>query len=161
MQLTRDKFVPLIDVSEQKNLSKLVRIDKSTKFELSFNAQTDTKGYICDKNDSTEVTGYQPELPEEIILDNTNPLFKFMFEYAKKFPIGTACNVPVVLGIPSMTTGATTDAVLWQEASIIIDTLNTVDGTLSFKIGLNGTPKMGTLTGLGTDNVKFVPAVSA
>ena len=152
MQLTRDKFVPLIDVSEQKNLSKLVRIDKSTKFELSFNAQTDTKGYICDKNDSTEVTGYQPELPEEIILDNTNPLFKFMFEYAKKFPI---------LGIPSMTTGATTDAILWQEASIIIDTLNTVDGTLSFKIGLNGTPKMGTLTGLGTENVKFVPAVSA
>ena len=60
-----------------------------------------------------------------------------------------------------MTTGATTDAILWQEASIIIDTLNTVDGTLSFKIGLNGTPKMGTLTGLGTDNVKFVPAVSA
>nr|DAX20687.1 MAG TPA: hypothetical protein [Caudoviricetes sp.] len=44
---------------------------------------------------------------------------------------------------------------MWQEASIIIDTLNTVDGTLSFKIGLNGTPKMGTLTGLGTDNVKF------
>ena len=81
-----------------------------------------------------------------------------MFEYAKKFPIGTACNVPVVLGIPSMTTGATTDAICWQEASVIIDTLNTVDGTLSFKIGLNGTPTMGTLTGLGTDNVKFVAA---
>lgn len=46
---------------------------------------------------------------------------------------------------------------MWQEATVVGDTLNTVDGILTFTISLNGDPVEGTVTGLGTDNVKFVP----
>lgn len=158
MQLTRNMYVPMLDTSDAKDLSKLVPIDKSTIFELGFNAQTDTKSYICYKNDSTVINGYQPELPQEIVLDNSNPMYKFIFEFAKKFPTGSACNVPCVIAMPNTATGKVTDAMCWNDATITIDTLSTTDGKLSFKLGLNGDPVYGTIEGLGTATIKFKPA---
>ena len=44
---------------------------------------------------------------------------------------------------------------MWNEATVTGDTLNTVDGNVSFKLALNGDPINGTVTGVGTDTVAF------
>ena len=153
MQLTRNLFIPFIDTSKGKvaGTYKWAPIDLSTKFELSYNPQTDTKSYINSKNDTTVVTGYQPELPQEIVLDNTNPLYKFLNSY----PVGADCKVPVMIVRPALDTGKPTVAQVWDEATVTGDTLNTVDGNVSFKLSLNGDPVNGTVTGIGTTTVTF------
>lgn len=160
-QLTRNLFVPLIDTLKGASASegnyKWVPIDLSTQFELSYNPNTETKSYICYKNDTNEVTGYAPELPQEIALESTNPLYKFMDEYLNSFPVGSAAKIPFLFVRPDIETGEATKALMWNEATVVGDTLNTVDGILSFTISLNGDPVAGSVTGLGTAEVKFVP----
>lgn len=160
-QLTRNLFVPLIDTlkgaSASEGTYKWVPIDLSRQCELSYNANTETKSYICYKNDTNEVTGYAPELPQEIALESTNPLYKFMDEYLNSFPVGSAAKIPFLFVRPDTETGEATKALMWKEATVVGDTLNTVDGILSFTISLNGDPVAGSVTGLGTADIKFVP----
>lgn len=156
-QLTRNLYVPLIDTNKGEGEANWVPIDLSTQFELSYGAQTETKSYICYKNDSTEVTSYQPELPQEIVLDNTNPLYKFMDEYLHGFPIGAAAKLPFLFVRPDLETGEATVGLKWASATVTGDSLNTVDGVLSFNINLNGDPVEGTVSGIGTEKVTFSP----
>ena len=157
-KLTRNLYVPLLDVNKGKgDTHKWVPIDLSTQFELSYNANTEDKSYICYKNDSTEVTTYAPELPQEIVLDNENPLYAFMDEYLHSFPVGNDAKIPFLFVRPDLTTGAATVGLMWEGATVTGDTLNTVDGVLSFNISLNGDPVEGTVSGLGTDTVTFTP----
>lgn len=158
MKLTRNLYVPLIDVNKGAGETpKWVPIDLSTQFELSYGANTESKSYICYKNDSTEVTSYSPELPQEIVLDNTNPLYAFMDEYLHSFPVGSDAKIPFLFVRPAIDTGAATVGLMWEGATITGDTLNTVDGVLSFNIALNGDPVEGTVTGIGTSEVTFTP----
>ena len=158
MKLTRNLYVPLIDVNKGAGETpKWVPIDLSTQFELSYGANTESKSYICYKNDSTEVTSYSPELPQEIVLDNTNPLYEFMDSYLHSFPVGSDAKIPFLFVRPSIETGAATVGLMWEGATITGDTLNTVDGVLSFNIALNGDPVEGTVSGIGTSEVTFTP----
>lgn len=157
-QLTRDLYVPLIDTTKGSGTPKWVPVDFSTQFELSYNPNTETKSYICYKADYTVVTSYAPELPQEIVLDNKNPLYAFMDEFLNSFPVGAAAEIPFLFVRPDLTTGAATKGLMWEHAVVTGDTLNTVDGVLSFTIALNGDPVEGTVSGLGTETVRFTPA---
>lgn len=171
MNLTRDLFIPLVDANALRKAvgveavgegNDWVRIDKSTIFELAFNPQEETQGYIDTANDTTYVKSYQVGLPQEIILDNENPLYKVMFPFCMKMPTGSSAVVPVLLVTPSMTTGEATDGHLWKDAIVSPGSLNTVDGKLTFELKLNGDKQEGTVsfeggkaTFSGTDSYSY------
>lgn len=159
MKLTRNLFVPLLDTSNGQGEAVYKPIDLSTIFELSFNPQEETYGYICYANDSTEVTSYAPELPQEIVLDNTNPIYLFVKNKMLEFPTGSDLEVPVLLALPNDSTGQPTDGMLWSKAILSPGTIATVDGKLTFSLKLNGDITRGTVSGIGTDTVTFTPAV--
>lgn len=150
MKLTRNMFVPLLDRNKLTGSATQgfdwVRVDKSTIFELSFNPQEETFGYIDAANDATEVTSYQPELPQEIILDSSNKLFAAMFKFCMDMPLGSDAVVPCLLAMPDPAAPETVKGYLWEEALLSPQALNTVDGKLTFTIKLNGTKKSGTVT---------------
>lgn len=151
--LTRNLFIPYVDRNtilkaigqEAGSERDWVRIDKSTVFDLAFNPQETTSGYIDTANDTTQVTSYQPELPQEIILDNSNPLFKIMFPFCMQMPTGADAVVPVLLRVPNMETAEPTDAYEWAEAIVSPTDLATVDGKLNFSLKLNGDAVKGTV----------------
>jgi hypothetical protein len=152
MKLTRNLFIPLVDANTMKEATgkttsgtgyDWTRIDKSTIFDLAFNPQEETNGYIDSANDTTTVTSYQPELPQEIILDSSNPLYNLAFDFCMAFPLGSDAQVPCLLVYPDAD-GNTTKGMLWEEAIISPTDLNTVDGKLNFSLKLNGDAKTGT-----------------
>ena len=150
MKLTRNQFIPLLDRNKLTGSATQgfdwVRVDKSTVFELSFNPQEETFGYIDAANDSTEVTSYQPELPQEIILDSDNPLFVAMFDFCMDMPLGSDAVVPCLLAMPDPSKPAEIKGYLWEEALVSPQALNSVDGKLTFNIKLNGEKKNGKVT---------------
>lgn len=148
MALTRNLFIPFIDTTfgAEDGTYEWTRIDKSTIFELSYNPSEETVGYIDSPNDSTYIKSYAPELPEEITLDKDNPLYKKLFPWIRKMPTGSSANCPIMIVYPDMDTGEATDADVWKEGSISPQTLNTVDGKLTFNLKLNGTPTPGTVS---------------
>ena len=161
-QLTRNLFIPCIDTSAAKDGSGYTPIDLSTIFELSWNPQEETKGYICYKVDSTEITGYQPELPQEIVLDSDNPIYNFVHDFGMKFPVGTDAEVPVLLIEPNAN-GETVVGREWKSAVISMQNMNTVDGKLSFTLKLNGDKRNGTVaitvdSQTGVKTIAFTPA---
>lgn len=160
--LTRNLFIPYVDANTLRRATgeqevgeghDFVQIDKSTIFELSFNPQETTSGYIDEANDTTYVTSYQPELPQEIILDSSNPLYRVMFPFCMNMPTGGDAVVPVLLRTPNLDTDKPTDGMLWENAIVSPSALNTVDGLLTFSLKLNGDAKRGTVT--DADGVKF------
>ena len=161
--LTRNLFVPYVDANTMKRaIGETVegegyawtQIDKSTIFALAFNPQEETLGYIDEANDTTYVKSYQPELPQEIILDNTNPLFAVMYPFCMAMPTGGDAEVP------DMTTGDATEGTLWKKAIVSPTDLNTVDGKLTFTLKLNGGFERGTVA--VTDGaVTFTPKAQA
>lgn len=167
--LTRNLFVPYVDANTMKRaIGETVegdgyawtQIDKSTIFALAFNPQEETSGYIDEANDTTYVKSYQPELPQEIILDNTNPLFAIMYPFCMAMPTGGDAEVPVLLRTPDMTTGEATEGTLWKKAIVSPTDLNTVDGKLTFTLKLNGGFDRGTVA--VTDGaVTFTPKAQA
>ncbi len=159
-QLTRDLFIPCLDTNKGDGTANWVPIDLSTQFEFSFNPNTETKSYICNKNDSTVVSGYAPEFPQEIVLDNSNPMYKFMDEFLHSYPVGAEANIPLLVVRPDLETGQPTVGQMWADCIVVGDTLNTVDGLLSFTIHPNGDPTDGTvaITGAGDEKkIEFTP----
>lgn len=158
--LTRDLYIPLIDSTfgAEEGTYTWVRIDKSTIFELSFTPTEETVGYIDSANDSTYIKSYAPELPQEITLDNDNPLYKAMFEFCMRMPTGSDAEVPIMLVYPNLETGKATDAKVWPKATISPQTLNTIDKKLTFTLKLNGTPIDGTVSN-SAGTWTFSPAV--
>ena len=153
MKLTRNLYIPCLNTGTTSSPT-WTPIDLSTIFELSFNPQEETYGYICNANDSTEVVGYAPELPQEIVLDNTNPMYKFLFEKFMGFPVGSDLNVPCLIAVPN-DEGAATVGYMWPQAVVSPTALNTVDGKLTFTLKLNGDPVTGTVAGAGTGTITF------
>lgn len=144
MKLTRNLFIPALDVSADAK-GEFVAIDKSTVFEFAWNPNTETYSYICNKNDSNEVTGYAPTMGQEIVLDNDNPMYAFLQPKFMAMPTGSDCTIPCLLIEPDMTTGKPTVGRLWKEATVVPDNLNSVDGKLAFTINFNGDPVAGTV----------------
>lgn len=160
MKLTRNLFVPMLDVDVLKEspteTAEYVPIDLSTIFEFAFNPNTETYSYICYANDTTETTGYAPTMEQEIVLDNSNPLFKVLYPFCMSMPTGSKCTVPCLLVEPDMSTGKPTRGRLWKEATISPGTVNTVDGKLTFTLNFNGDQQQGTVAN-SDGTVTFTP----
>lgn len=166
-KITRNLIVPLIDTTGvwtgtgTNTDAKWVPIDLSTTFEMEYNAQTDTASYICYKNDYTVHTGYQPGMDQEIALYEDNPMYKFINNLRHKMPVGGGTTFPcLVAEVPASGTGSV-EGQVWVETLITIDTLNTVDGTLSFHLDFNGDPVDVIVAGLGTDTIKVTKKLAS
>ena len=158
-KLTRDQFRPYVDITQGavEGTYDWVRIDKSTLFALSFNANEETYEYIDSANDTTEVTGFAPTMEQEIILDDENPLYQFLepLFMSRLADSSVSFAMPVMITEPDATGGETYTAWVWDEATLTPSELNTPDGKLSFTINLNGTATKGTATFADDGTVTF------
>ena len=145
VKLTKDKFIPFIDTSDTAGSSSWVptwkQIDLSTVFALNPNPQEESYDYICYESAVTEVTSYQPELPQEIALYEGNPVYDFLFEKFFNMASG-ALTVPVLMCFG----GSAKKAWQLRNATITLGELNTVDGKLNFTLNLGGSREKGTYT---------------
>lgn len=144
-KLGKDKFIPFIDTSDTVGSSNWVptwkRVDLSTIFSLAPNPQESTEDYICYESAITEVTSYQPSLPQEISIVEGNPVYDFLFDKFYSMEAGA-------MTVPALICFGGTAKKAWQlrAATITLGELNTVDGKLSFTMNLGGDREKGTYT---------------
>ena len=82
------------------------------------------------------------------MLDSSNPIYSAMFDFAMRMPLGSDAVVPCLLAMPDAS-GRSTRGYMWPEAIVSPQTLNTVDGLLSFTLKLNGQKQEGTVSNSG------------
>lgn len=155
-KLTRDTYRPYLDINRGSGEYEWVRIDKSTVFDVEFNAESETVGYIDSANDSTDISSYAPTMEQEIILDSSNAMYQFIEPFCWEMPTGTDAVVPCMLTEADASGGNTYTARVWDDATITPGDLNSVDGKLVFTLNLNGTPTVGTAEFADDGSVTFI-----
>lgn len=140
-RLKKSQFIPFIDVAKDVAMKACdwKRIDYSTIFELTMNEQEEETDYICYDNPVTEITGNQPELPQEITTSEGNACYDFMAKEFFDMPTGEQVKTPFLMCFGG------SDKRAWRcVATITSKVLNTVDGKITFSIKMGGDIEKGT-----------------
>lgn len=146
-KITRNYYVPFLDLSKGAvaGTYEWGRIDKSTVFDLNANPQTEDYAYIYLEADQTELDGYKPSMDQEIACYRGNPMYDFISELFYNLDVKEA-TIPFLLVFPKRNAEATTmPAWLYDEAQIVLNNLNSVDGKITFTINFNGERQLGTV----------------
>ena len=137
------------------------RVEKSTIFDMSLNPQSTTEDYIAYETAIEEISGYQPELPQEIAMYRGDAIYDFVEDLVYNLQVGDALRVPVLLMFaPKLVGGALTGEIrAWQikDARLLLSNFNSVDGKITFTLKLGGTYDRGTVT-VTEGAPTFVPA---
>ncbi len=154
-KITKDKVAIFLDISKSLTSGSWVpewkRIEKSTIFDLSFNPQSTTEDYIAYETAIEEISGYQPELPQEIALYRGDPIYDYVENLVYDLQVGDALRVPVLLMFPPElgSDGKLTGEIkAWQikDNRLLLSNMNTVEGKITFTLKLGGTYDRGTVT---------------
>lgn len=154
-KITKDKVALYLDTSKTLTSGSWVpvwnRVAKSTIFDLSFNPQSTTEDYIAYETAIEEISGYQPELPQEIALYRGDPIYDYIEELVYDLQVGDALRVPVLLMFPPALgeDGKLSGEIkAWQikDNRLLLSNFNTVEGKITFTLKLGGTYDRGTVT---------------
>lgn len=142
VKITKNKVIPFLDISDSANQGGTwspiwKRIDKSTIFDLSFNPQSTTEDYIAYETAIEEISGYQPELPQEIALYRGNEVYDYVERLCYNLEVGDALRIPFLLAWPPESDGSIKG---WQvkECRLLLSNYNSVDGKVSFTLKIGG-----------------------
>ena len=141
-KLTKNNFIPFLDINKGAGTESWKRIDKSTIFAMNPNPQSESVDYICYESPVEEIDHYEPELPQEIALYEGNPMYDFIFQMFYDLPVGSEAKVPALVCFA----GEGKKAWMIPDNVIQLGELNTVDGKLSFTLKFGGDIKKGTYT---------------
>lgn len=140
--LRKHMCIPFLDTSKGSGTPTWKRIDKSTIFALNPNPQTETNDYICYETPVTDVDHYEPELPQEIVMNEGNPMYDFIYSQFYDLPVGEEAKVPCLICFP----GTGKQAWKIDDTVLVLGEMNTVDRKISFTLNLGGDITRGTYT---------------
>lgn len=150
VKITKNKVIPFLDISGTANTGASwvpvwKRIDKSTIFDLAFNPQSTTEDYIAYETAIEEISGYQPELPQEIALYRGNAVYDYVESLCYNLEVGDALRIPFLLCWAPEDNG---DIKAWQvkENRLLLSNYNTVEGKVTFNLKIGGDIERGTVT---------------
>lgn len=137
-----------------------IQIKKTTDFSQSLNAETEDRKYINDKIATTEVLRYKPSESINLTMYKGEEDFELFFDLYKKLPTGDDAKKQILI----VFLGADEDYdeekqydAQLSNCTLVMDTMDSVNSTLSVNINHNGTPEWGKVT--FTDGVpSFVKA---
>lgn len=124
------------------------RIGRSTVFDLVLNAITEENNFIEDEMTTTDITGYQPAIEQELQTNKNDPAFDYIYDMFYNLPTGEEVKKNLLIVFDGATVGEDGKEVFkaWNTTSTL--TLNHFDSVaekIYFKLSINKITK-GTAT---------------
>ena len=140
-------IVPFINAGTDE-LPKYIRIKKSTTFPLSFSPEVQTFDYISDETPTEELKSYKVALSQELTMYKGEPDFELIFDHVFNLKVGNDAKRKFILAFMMEEGTSTTEMPAgtiykaWEvEATIKVNTLDSVAQTISFDLALNDPTK--------------------
>jgi hypothetical protein len=150
-RLRQTDFLPFLDVSAGGGGPDWARIDKSTVFQLTANPQSSSLDFISAEAPVEEVSGYAPELPSEIVLYQGNKIYDRLFRLFFELPVGSQAGLPFLMCFGGG------GRLAWKtRATVLLGSLDTVAGKLTFTLKAGGPIERGTY-GIAGGRPVFTP----
>ena len=140
VKLTKNLWIPMIDISDGSGEPEWKRIDKSTIFDLQMNPEEETFDYISQELPSTEIKSYAPSMDQEIATYRNNPIYEFM---QKKFYNCDVAHGKSLICFPEDGEG-NKKAWLVPDTTFSLASINPVDGKLTWNMKFGGNVERGT-----------------
>lgn len=139
-----------------------VQIEKSTDNTITMNGETEDRDFITDEQATTILKKYKPSMSEPITLFKGNPDYEYFWDKFYNTAVGSNSMSEILVVFMNETDSADTSAFkAWKCAcSLVCDSLNPVDGTLTFSINFNGTIAKGTVTVSSSGEPTFTESTS-
>lgn len=120
-------------------------VDKSTLWEITFNAETEDQDYIIDEMPTTNLKRYKPSMAQELAtVQETGKLYDTMAERLRKRPTGEDAKAEYLISLPFE--DATNKQYAWKvTATEVFDGLSMVDKKIKWNINIGGTIANGTI----------------
>lgn len=127
-----------------KDSPKWVRIKKATKLEIKLDPQKQDYDYISDESPTTELESYKPGIDGmPLTMYKGEPDFDFIWEKFYGLATGADAKVDAMIVFIFDETAGAYKAWL-TEATLSIDSMNAVEGTITFDLPFGGTVEKGT-----------------
>lgn len=151
------EVVPFIKI---KGAADYVQIKKSTELKLEFGAATEEYDYISDESPTTELEKYKPEISGlPLTMYREEPDFAAIWDIAYNLRTGGDAVADLLLVYKFDEDSAKTGT--WKAwnvpATVVVKTLDAVEGKIEFDLQMRGTVKRGTVTE-ESGKPKFKPA---
>lgn len=140
VKLTKNLWIPFIDVSDGSGEPEWKRIDKSTVFEIQMNPEEETQDYISQELPSTEIKNFAPAMDQEIATYRGNPIYEYMQEL---FYNCAVTHGKVMLCFPPNEKGEKKGWII-PDVTYSLNTINPVDGKLTWGMKFGGNITRGT-----------------
>ena len=114
---------------------------------MALNAQTEENDFIENEMTTTDVTGYKPELPQELQTNKGDDAFDYIYEKFYTLPTGEGVreNLLIVFAGNIGTEEAPKFNAWNTDATLILEHLDTVAQKIYFKLAINAI-EYGTVT---------------
>ena len=164
--VTKKRIVPFIDTAKDgESEPKWTPVKKASAFSISFNPQTQTFDFISEDTQQTEITGYQPSIDQEITMFKGEPDYDAFFSLAYNLPTGEKAHRDLLIvfyqeeGSDGAEESPKTYYKAWKaDATIQVNTMDSVAGTISINLGLNNRVTGGvSISGTPDDDGRFSP----
>lgn len=123
-----------------------VRIGKSTVFDLSLNAKTETFDFIEDDMPTEMLDYYKPELPVEHIIAEGDAGFDALWEMFEALSVGNDAVRKALIIFPKAGTTEGTFRAWQMNATVVFTNLTTTDKKLKLSLYFGGTVAHGAVT---------------
>lgn len=123
-----------------------VRIGKSTVFDLSMNAQTESFDYIQDDMPTEILDYYKPELPVEYIASEGDAGFDALWTMFEALAVGSDANKPILIVFPKAGAAAGTFRAWSMNATVVFENLTTTEKKLKLSLYVGGNVAHGTVS---------------
>ena len=142
VKLTKNMWIPFIDVSDGSGEPEWKRIDKSTIFDLQMNPEEESQDYISQEMPSTEIKNYAPSMDQEIATYKENPIYEFM---QKKF---YNCDLAHGKSLICFPPNGADEKLAWliSDTTYSLTSINPVDGKLTWNMKFGGNITRGSYT---------------
>lgn len=128
-----------------KETKKWTRIKKSTKLEIKLDPQKQDYDYISDESPTTELEGYKPGVDGmPLTMYKGEPDFDFIWEKFYGLATGADAKVEAMIVFIFDDTPNGANKAWLTEATLSIDSMNAVEGTITFDLPFGGTVEKGT-----------------
>lgn len=161
--VTKKRIVPFIDTSAEGATSPVwTPVKKSTAFSISLNPQTQSFDFISNDTTQTEVINYQPSIDQEVTMFKGEPDYDAFFKLFYNLPTGTAAHRDLLIVFyqeKGADSAGETFYKAWKaDATIQVNTLDSVAGTISVNFGLNDRENGAVaISGTPDDDGRFSP----
>ena len=142
----KNQTLLFLDTAETEETPAWARVGLSTVLDIALNAATEDYDFIINENPTTIVEKYQPSLSQEIMAQEGDSCFDYIWGLFYSMPTGSGAETDCLIAFPKAGTAPGSFDAWKMKATLILNNFDAVAKKITFEIKTSGDTAPGTVS---------------